>query len=303
MATSSAAAAADALHVLREIDPFALVLGNAVSLAEVASDVDVVVQMDPRRIAAGLCHEFRPSALNIVLAWRYDLGSWSLYLANGDLSRYAQLDLTFDPGGRGRYGFRSDRIRAGDGAEAGCVDPVDLQLYLLRKRALKGDMAAAESIAAELRDGLQMVDLVDRLGQLFRPSVARSLQLFVQQGRSRTWGLRADGSGVRSLERVPRILGRVDNRPGLWLHVLDRSLAEDLHQAVERVLRVSIVGTAPFHLSALRGGVTISSGVRTPRQADAVAGSTDLEGLVAEFVELSSAHTSLLLDRLGGVGP
>ncbi|CAB4786783.1 MAG: hypothetical protein F2735_00525 [Actinobacteria bacterium] len=186
--------------------------------SETFSDVDTLVDRDPREIVRTLLLDDSIADMRLVMLWPYDFGSYTSFWINGDASKGVQFDMLRDPLGRGRYGLRTDvvlgavEIASGEpSAEPFVWEPKSILLahkltYLLSKRLVKGNHAEAGRISASL-DALLGAD---ELKVLTEEVLSKKMKLAVTQfrqgrvpGRSfslrRLWLARIS---VRTLRRI-----------------------------------------------------------------------------------------------------
>jgi hypothetical protein len=144
-------------EVLRGLDRIGVrwaVLHNVEGLMGRAaiSDTDVVISEEPWGVLDRLADREELSHLRLVMTWQYDRGAVTSFWVTRDGMSGAQIDLLFDPHGRGRYGFRTAVAltdveettwppRLGDTARL---------VYSLSKRIVKGDDVGARHASDEL---------------------------------------------------------------------------------------------------------------------------------------------------------
>ena len=134
--------------IASEHEPFAVLHGEAeIAAGRISSDIDLTVTAPPDNIVAALlasCEGFE-----VVMVWPYDRESTTYFIVDiaavaesaGAICPGVQLDLVFDPNGRGRYGFRTEELVTNSvpGNRWPRLHPADEFLYLLRKRQVKRD--------------------------------------------------------------------------------------------------------------------------------------------------------------------
>src|SRR4051812_29477386 len=89
--------------------PFAILHDQQALLDGVlASDVDVAVSEPVEMALAALAPWGCARGLYLVCVWPYDVAGLSTFWMTEDGAAGAQLDLLYDPAGRGKYGLRTD---------------------------------------------------------------------------------------------------------------------------------------------------------------------------------------------------
>jgi hypothetical protein len=111
------------------------------ALGNVSSDVDLAVDRPGRdviREALGALHDV---GLHPVVLWPYGVDALTVFLATGTASDAVQLDMTYDPDGRGKYGIRTDVALdvSVPGKRFPRLPPDHELLYLVSKRKVKRD--------------------------------------------------------------------------------------------------------------------------------------------------------------------
>ncbi|MEM9033483.1 MAG: hypothetical protein AAGA99_00060 [Actinomycetota bacterium] len=223
------------------------------------SDVDLVVDRPAREVVEPHLDGLRDRGIRLVQHWPYDWSTSTLFFVGPERGDGAQVDLAFDPHGRGRYGFlpvplidgrvRGDRWwRIGDD---------DLTLYLLRKRRAKGDMTAVAAIGAAVDDerAPALDRRVDEIFSRFGAVEARAALRGTEPGALHRAALRLQ----RGVVTAVRLAGRLV-RPTGTIIAVDATVDELAPIAADlgRVLRdVRVV--AATELPA-RGGASAWSG-------------------------------------------
>lgn len=263
------------------------ILHGFTSRGEPDSDIDVVVDRDPREVLALARPEWAAAGLRPIMYWPYDLGGTAaIFLTTPDATSGVQLDLLFDLRGIGKYGVRSAQILATAELDDGWprVSPLASLIYQLRKRVVKGQPQRAREIAEEI--ARQPAEEIDRLAVAItgRPVSGNPL-----------------ASGPRPVRRRPaavlgRGLQRIRNPVGYWAHCNDEKVAPDLAARFRRVLVDATVKPSPptpfgalrwsleVRLSKIRPILIISTG-------DLIGGQTP--DLVVDHSELDQAAAAI----------
>jgi hypothetical protein len=169
--------------------PWCLMHGESrLHLDRLASDLDVAVADDPMTVVRGLRPALNRAGLYLVCLWNYDPWSWTSFWMT-TAGEVVQLDLTYDPQGRNKYGLKTDAMVLArvPGYRWPRAAELDEKLYLLAKRLYKGQEEEAASLVAT-------VSKLDWLG--------RSRWLFESKTADRLSG--AVSSGVVGRQRVRR---------------------------------------------------------------------------------------------------
>ena len=116
MPTTSGELATRLLDVLSGTRAEFVVLHREADIAHglVTSDLDLAVGDDVFATIRALVGPAGAAGLVPVAAWPYDLTSMSTFWCTHDARDGVQLDLTYDPDGLGRYGFRTGEMLARD---------------------------------------------------------------------------------------------------------------------------------------------------------------------------------------------
>ena len=224
MATTSAALARSALEGFREAGvSFAVLHGYERLEGLNLSDVDLVVSQNPQKVVRATMPFWERRGLVPILAWPYDIGgTLTLFLATGDARDGVQLDILYDPEGRGRSRVRSEALLsfAQERPIAPAIADEARLVYLWQKGMVKGQDArllALRREAAEVDYGkLADVSLLVT-GSL---DAARGLVgTDVPHGIERSFALRS---------RLSRVATRVISPIGIWAHVVHSQVGAEL---------------------------------------------------------------------------
>ena len=227
MATSSLEAARSALEAVQSAIPsMALLHGNEMLAAGSSiSDLDVAIGGLPPDWDAKLIEALAEHGLRSIVTWPYDSGAVTLFLATLALRDGVQLDLLHSPRGQGKYGLLTDvALKTTELGEFGPeISRTDSWLYMLRKRALKGQRDRIVALLSE--PPAVQEELLLRADELFAPGhreVVRSV-LDSRQPIEHSTSLRSNLSRARFRLRHPA---------GIWIHIEgvdDRSQAAEVH--------------------------------------------------------------------------
>jgi hypothetical protein len=139
------------------------------------SDIDLVVDRPGAAVAQMLYERVCPQYC-LVLAWEYDTGALTTFWMSSNGNGIVQLDLLFDPAGRGKYGLRTSYAlgRVKRGVEWPVLDAVDTAVYLAVKRAVKHQSSEAlhQSQSGHPPDSDMFRSLISR------PASRKLLQLY-----------------------------------------------------------------------------------------------------------------------------
>lgn len=194
------------------------------------------------RLQESLVHR----GLSPILLSQYDAGETSfLFCANEDGSEGVQLDMLYDPKGRGVLRLPSAPLldgvcKRGPLVVSSVTEEVEL-VYLWRKALFKRQAARLQTLrqrAARLN-----ADLVVRTSQ--RLTGATKDGDWLLSDRPVNYKVR---SSVNLIAQFPRLIERVLSPSGFWVHIPgeNRELAADLMMRFERIL----LETHGFELSA-----------------------------------------------------
>jgi len=271
---------------------FALLHGaKALQSGEAFSDLDTVVDRPPEQVISACLQGWEQMGLRPVILWAYDIGGTkTVFLTTSDASSGVQLDLLFDPTGRGKYGVRSSRLlghveHLDDGLPV-VSEPARL-IYLFQKRRRKAQSERVEGMLARART----------LDRAILAEVSRD----VTGSTDILDGL--DGE-IRPLPRRPAIahLGRAVQRirrpVGFWAHVEEQGIAKEAARRFGAFLAASGAGLLPNRIARcswylrevapvrLRAGVFVSWGSSQDGwpAPDVVVARTDAESSIGEIV-------------------
>jgi hypothetical protein len=214
------------LDVLTEHGIGFAVLHGEDSFEETTSDVDVVAARPPADILQAVEKSLQPLAA--IMYVRYEPGgSAAVFLATPDLSEGAQIDLLYDPAGRGGLGFLSDRLlaEARPGRKYPIVPrPVQLA-YLIRKRAVK---AQAERLPPLIAEAASISEYGSVINGFSSRRAARSI-----------WRV-LEGQVPHRPEQAPfsasHLIHRIQRPAGCWIHCPGRNQAQELTKRARRIL-------------------------------------------------------------------
>jgi hypothetical protein len=220
MATSDPVLAKTALDVLADRGVRFAVLHkeSAIASGSILSDVDLVVDQDPREIIAQNVPALHRVGLHPIVVWPYDVASTAtVFLALPDGSDGVQIDFLRDPTGAGRYGVRSTVLL--EDAQPGERWPTiraDHQfLYLIRKRSCKGEADELARLLASVSDP-EKRQLGMETQKLFSPSAAERLRSLLEPAVRRD----RERLDVHPASDSLRLLGRLRHPIGFWVEVV-----------------------------------------------------------------------------------
>lgn len=216
------------LNVLIEARVPVLVLHdeNRVGTTDLTSDLDLVVGLSPTAVLRRVRENLTEKGLLIVLIWRYDLGgTCGVFVASQEGAGGAQIDLLFDPRGRGRYGIKSQALIERGGIRETFPVPalLDKELYLLRKAACKGKQEDSRASVARLTGSGQLEAARERVPALFSRAAARDVLRLLEPYDHPV--SRFPIRPIRTLANIERIGRRVLNPSGYWVELVS---SEDL---------------------------------------------------------------------------
>ena len=165
----------------------------------------------------------------------------STFWATLDARDGVQLDLTFDPEGLGRYGFRTGEMlaRATAGTRWRVPDRLDGGLYLLRKRQMKADATRSSEALSAVRSYAGAESASARTESLFSRSAAESVSgLLRDEGGARNLGLTA-----HVLRSSRRIAWRVAHPIGYWAEIERDAAPERYGEAIAERFGRFLVGS------------------------------------------------------------
>ena len=181
------------------------------------SDLDIVVDRPPRLLLPALRKSLNRRGLSPILLSRYDAGETSfLFCANKDGSEGVQLDLLYDPDGRGVLRLPSTALleeveKRGPLGVASVAEEVEL-IYLRRKAFRKRQPERLEM----LRQLTAQQDAKALLRTSHRLTGTDGDARWLLSDRPMSFSGR---SFVNLVVQLPRIVGRVRTPSGFWLHI------------------------------------------------------------------------------------
>lgn len=222
-----------ATHLMDAIDrintPYALLHEEAnVATGQVHTDIDVVVDEDPRRLLRAMMDDITPRHASPLLLWNYDTGCWTSFWFTADLSQGVQLDLMCDPDGESTYGIRTSamlehRVR---GRRYWHIDQAAANLYEISKRLHKRDRPRLEAATASFRSNPDWDSLCRELLSRRRLEELSPVLADARPGRAtREWPRRPgrSRSARRLLDRLTHPIGLIVNTGD---HLVDESAQE-----------------------------------------------------------------------------
>ncbi|MFZ0012861.1 MAG: hypothetical protein WAL25_01980 [Acidimicrobiia bacterium] len=239
MPTTSSDAALRALRGLAEAEvDYAVLHGADKLLSGGISDVDTVVGETPQSILRKARGPWEHHGLYPVVTWPYDIGGTeTVFLVDRSVAEGVQLDLLFDPRGLGKYGVRSAPLLATSGGQSiPLISETAGLIYLWRKRTVKGNQDALDELRFAARDVDE--DELRSSSEAITGSTRTASEL---KGETEP----AKPGGSHRSVRARRLLDRVLHPIGLWAHVGQRPLAEDLARRLDRVLVIGRAGAVP----------------------------------------------------------
>lgn len=273
-----------------------------VALGLVRSDVDVVVDEPVPSVLLKLSAGAKKIGLRPICFWPYDVGSISAFWCGPTGSTGVQLDLTFDPRGIGRYGFRSNELLEGAvrGDRWWRPAPIDEVIYQLRKRLVKCDVLQFNELTRTVAS--QNVNAVlDRAKVLLTSAAASELAGALHSHHRLKRRLRTTD--------FVRYARRVRNPIGYWAHLpdADPALAQQVADRFDRVLVRAVSVRLPDRAPAtwceearigahrLRPHAIFSTGARRQRRADGLLEGCDVDDLSARAVDAMARRVTLRL--------
>jgi hypothetical protein len=235
----------------------------------VVSDIDVVVGPPPERVIRQASRCLEGEGLVPIMEWPYDVGrTRTVFLATLDGREAVQLDMLHDRWAFGKYAVKSgvllERSEVRNGVSV--VAPIDELVYLLRKRMVKGDVAATTDLRA--RSSQFTPTALDEairssLSPYGRRSVAASLRGDAGWRRLRP---------INWIMNLGRQVRRVAQPTGYWVHCSSPETAEAvverfgsyLPHAVSLDSLNSPAAITRLILTRLRPGIVITHGARPP---------------------------------------
>ena len=222
------------LDLLAASDVRFVVLHNEELLGTPAlnSDVDLAVDRGANEVLQILKPGLTRNNIVAALVWPYDVGGGaSCFFARTDGSGGAQLDMVYDPNGRGRYGLRSSEIIAEriKGARYPVPEPLDRLLYALVKSRLKGELEQVGINLGRIEASFQKSSARARAEQLFSPATATLIRGMLEHREARQIV-----RPTRWIRSVARILKRLRRPIGSWIEIVGpRTQAEMLGKQLE----------------------------------------------------------------------
>jgi hypothetical protein len=307
MATTSSELARSALEGFREAGvSFAVLHGYERLEGLNLSDVDLVVGQDPQQIVRKSMPFWKQRGLVPILAWPYDIGgTLTVFLATGDARDGVQLDILYDPEGRGRCQVRSEALLSfGRERPIGPAVTDEARLvYLWQKGMVKGQddrlLALRREAAAVDYERLAEVSLlvtgsVDAARGLAGTEVPRELER-----RLEPWS------------RISHVARRVKSPIGLWAHVVHGQVGGVLTRRLARYLIIvrssglpGMWRQIPWYAAKVapvryRAGAFISLGNgKLVRRPDVKIRSDDVEQAASELIESMTLRLMTRLSRL-----
>ncbi len=305
MATTSAELARSALEGFREAGvSFAVLHGYERLQSLNLSDVDLVVGQDPRKVVRTSMPFWKQRGLVPILTWPYDIGgTLTVFLATEDARDGVQLDILYDPEGRGRCRLRSEALLS-FGEERPLAPTVGDEarlIYLWQKGMAKGQ----DDRLLALRREAAAVDYE----QLAGVSLLVTGSLDAARGLAGTEVPRGLERGLELRPRISHVASRVKSPIGVWAHVVHGQVGGELTRRLARYLVIvrssGLPGSwrqIPWYAAKVapvryRAGAFISFGngalVRRP---DVEIRSDDVEQAASELIE---SMTRRLTTRIG----
>ena len=238
MATTDAKLAAAVLDSLAESDlEFALLHNEgAIAAGTVPSDLDVVVGVPPVAVIQRAAALLEAEGLLPIMLWDYDVGDTAtVFLATRDASQGVQLDLMYDPRGRGKYGAKTRPMLASSvpGKRWPHVGPLHRTAYLIRKRSVKQDDAG---LRRHITDAgrFSSPEFTHAVRETFSRRVATSVLGIVEHGVASSHVPYPAAYGARNLVRRLR---RVVRPTGFWVDISGGSASDVAEGVASRFLR------------------------------------------------------------------
>ena len=201
---------------------FAVIHGEErIGTPELVSDVDIVIDRPFGAVVTAAASRLKSYGLVTALAWPYDVGGTaSLFVATADGVHGSQIDLLYDPAGKGRYGLRSNVLLGarGPGSWFPIISALDRDLYLLRKARCKGRTEVAEEIVAKLEIGGMKLPARRRAQEVFSRRAARDVVDDLERRPERP-----SIAGARILTNARRFANRIAHPIGFWVELVGPS--------------------------------------------------------------------------------
>jgi hypothetical protein len=238
LATTSAALAAAVLDSLEKCGlEFAVLHGEeSIAAGNVFSDLDVVVGTHPAAALSQASIVLGDAGVYPILIWDYDVGgTTTVFLATADASEGVQLDLMYDPLGRGKYGAKTGPMLASrvSGERWPTVGTQCRTAYLIRKRHVKGDFGRLERLLSDARQ-FANADFNSIVRETFSSPVADSI-LGLVAGNGRFGSVPFARS--YKLRNALRLVRRVLRPTGFWVEIGGESGSELIGRVLVRFKR------------------------------------------------------------------
>jgi hypothetical protein len=148
---------------------------DRLSTGELGTDIDIVTDLPVTEVIGRMRQRLSARDIHLIMLWPYDRLAVSSFWAQGAATEGAQLDISCDPAGLGKYGMLTGALLEGAQLDGDIwhISNLDSKLYEYRKRIVKGDRSRAIPLRQEL-NGSQAARA--RLPRIFRPEVARQLE-------------------------------------------------------------------------------------------------------------------------------
>lgn len=242
MGTTNANVAREALYALREAGvQFAFLHGKENLEHGQLSDLDLTVEKKPITVIRLAKPSWMARGLRPILVWQYDIGDTrTVFLATPDARAGVQLDLLHDVRGIGKYGINSEAIltTADLSKELPAVSESARLIYEWRKRSLKRDQRSLQMLYERAKTLEPSTLQSSSLSLTGSTETSRCIVAGVPVATRRRW--------LHSpLESLSRVAGRLLKPIGFWLHVQDRSIAEELILRFSRILASAEIGEPP----------------------------------------------------------
>ncbi len=203
--------------------------------------MDLVVDVPPTQIIKRTATALMAKGLFPVVVSRYDLGETrAVWYSTEDASNAVQIDYLYDPCGLGRMGLRSPGLLAS--ADIDVVPPEVMNqaqiIYRWRKSVWKRQADRLRSLRSEA--AMLPSEAIVRASEVITGDRRTADEIAGAQFPNR-WA----GVASHPLLRARRLIDRVRNAVGYWVHVPDESLARDIADVFGRFLPSSGVDGVP----------------------------------------------------------
>ncbi|MDP9333498.1 MAG: hypothetical protein M3Q30_09350 [Actinomycetota bacterium] len=226
----------------------------------VTSDIDIAVGGDALSTVRALIEPADAIGLAPVLVHPYDIRSVTTFWATADAREGVQLDLTCDPRGLGRDGFRTTKMLAH--AKAGTrwpvLDELDQALYLLRKRQMKRDAVRTADALWDVQSHFGVGAAADRAEVLFGRGAGASVQNLLRRGAD----ARNRGVGAHLFRSIRRVVWRVAQPIGFWVDLEDAAARPSMGEAVAARFGRFLIGS----VFVARAGGGLQNGAALSRE-------------------------------------